>query len=201
MALGLQPPSVGGESRPTGSLPVASVVGEQGSAPLQPDIQEPPVGDEYCQTCHSNHSLTSGFTNGQPLSLYVDPRTLRDSSHNLVSCVTCHDQLGAHPAETPKTYDFAVYRTEAVEMCTRCHEAAVSGYAQSAHWEQTFSRDEGATCIDCHSPGGSGHSIPAINDRLSGLGPARVGDVCGTCHQQALASYDGTSHGKVARFG
>ncbi len=198
MALGLQPPSVGGESQPAGPIPIA---GEQGSAPLQPDIQEPPTGDEYCQTCHANHSLTAGFTNGQPFSLYVDPRNLRDSAHNLFSCVTCHDQLGAHPAETPQTFDFAVYKSDAVEMCTRCHEAAVSGYAQSAHWKQLFGRDEGATCIDCHSPDGSGHSVPPTSDRRSALGPARVADVCGNCHQQALASYSGTSHGKVARFG
>ena len=180
------------ENRPATTGPAA--------AP-QPLVQEPPTGDSYCQICHADESLSSGFTNGQPLSLYVDARDVRDSAHELLTCVTCHDQLGTHPDENPPLFDIATYRTEATEMCERCHQAAADGYAGSAHWEPVFEEGEGATCLDCHSPDGSGHSVALTSDPVSILGPARVAGACGSCHEQAQETYDHTSHGKVARFG
>lgn len=171
------------------------------AAAPQPLVQEPPSGNSYCQTCHADESLSSGFSNGQPLSLYVDARDVRDSAHELLTCVTCHDRLRTHPDENPPLFDIATYRTEANEMCERCHQAAADGYAGSAHWKPVFQEGEGATCIDCHSPDGSGHRVAVISDPESLLSPARVAGACGSCHEQALNTYDRTSHGKVARFG
>lgn len=169
--------------------------------PPQPLTQEPPKGDSYCQTCHADDALSSGFSNGRPLSLYVDARDVRDSAHGLLTCVTCHDQLETHPDETPPTFDLAAYRTEASEMCEGCHRAAADGYSASAHRAPAFEEGKGATCIDCHSPDGSGHTVVRTGDPGSMLAAAQIADACGTCHEQALSSYDRTSHGKVARFG
>lgn len=170
-------------------------------APPQPATQEPPTGDSYCQTCHADESLSGGFSNGRPLSLYVDARDVRDSAHELLTCVTCHDQLGTHPDEEPPLFDLTTYRIEANGMCERCHQSAADGYAASAHRAPEFEEGEGATCIDCHSPDGSGHSVALTSDPGSMLAPARIADTCGSCHERALNTYDQTSHGKVARFG
>lgn len=167
----------------------------------QPGTQEPPVGDSFCQTCHADDSLSGGFSNGQALSLHVDARDVRDSAHGLFSCVTCHDQLGTHPDETPPTFDLATYRSEANQMCERCHRAAADGYSGSAHRETDFIRDETGTCIDCHSPDGSGHTVALTSEPGSMLAPASIAAACGSCHERALATYEQTSHGKVARFG
>ena len=166
-----------------------------------PVAQETPTGDSYCQTCHADESLSAGFSNGQTLPLSVDARVLRDSGHDLVTCVTCHDRLGTHPDENSPTYDFDIYQAQAIEMCTQCHQAAATGYADSVHYEPTREDAEQTTCIDCHSPDGSGHSVASTSDHQSILGPAEVAGACGGCHEAALSTYEETSHGKVARFG
>lgn len=166
-----------------------------------PLTQEPPLADAYCLTCHGDSSLTAGFSNGRTLSLYANLLALRDSAHDLLSCVTCHDTYEPPPPERTEPYDFAAYQAQATEMCVRCHTAAAEGYAASAHSETVIEEGEGATCIDCHSPDGSGHSVAATKDPGSILSPARIAESCGRCHEEALSTYHDTSHGKVERFG
>jgi len=172
------------------------------AGPPQPATQELPTGDAYCLTCHSDESLNTGFADGRALSLYADARALRDSAHSLMACVTCHGKFTTHPRDQSEPLDeFTVYQTKAIEMCSRCHLAAAADYAGSAHWQPIFSEGDGATCIECHSPASSGHSIARTSDTSSMLAPERIDAACGRCHQQALSTYRETSHGKVARFG
>ena len=206
LAVALLIPLIGMESRSADAVQVprngrTSVVTDGPIIAAQPVAQETPTGDAYCQTCHADESLSTGFSNGQTLPLSVDTRVLRDSAHELLSCVTCHEQLGTHPDENGSPPDFDAYQTQAIEMCARCHLAAVDGYEGSAHWDPTRKDAERATCIDCHSPDGSGHSVGVTGDPESILGPARVAGTCGRCHDSALGTYKETSHGKVARFG
>src|SRR5574341_1448061 len=193
---GKESQSVDAIHQPTGD-PIAN----QPVAPPQPATQEPPTNDSYCQTCHSDESLSSGFSNGQALSLHVDTRVVRDSAHELLTCVTCHDQLGTHPDENPPLFDITTYRTGATEMCERCHQSAADGYAVSAHSDTVVEEGDGATCIDCHSPDGSGHSVAPTSDQASLVAPASIAGACGRCHERALSTYEQTSHGKLARFG
>lgn len=170
-------------------------------APRLPLTQEPPLPDAYCLTCHGDSSLSAGFSDGRTLSLYVDLRAVRDSAHDLLSCVTCHDTYEPPPPYRTEPYDFAAYQADATEMCARCHRAAAEGYSDSAHSETVLKEGEGATCIDCHSPDGSAHSIAETSRPGLFLRPDQIAGACGRCHEEALASYDDTSHGKVARFG
>jgi hypothetical protein len=167
----------------------------------QPLTQEQPAGDGICLTCHADSSLETSFTDGQPLSLYVDATALRDSAHFLLNCVTCHDRYEIRPPEAREQLDFVAHQNEAEAICARCHETAARGYEGSAHWKSGFIDGEVATCTDCHSADGSGHSVAATRDPQSMLAPARLADECGRCHQQAQHTFEETSHGKVARFG
>lgn len=166
-----------------------------------PRLQEPSLPDAYCLTCHGDESLSAGFSDGRALSLYVDLRAIRDSAHELLPCVTCHDTYDPPPPERTEPYDFAVYQAEATAMCSRCHAAAAEGYATSAHSETVLKEGEGATCLECHSPDGSGHSIARTSDPGLFLGAERIAGACGSCHAKALSTYRDTSHGKVERFG
>jgi hypothetical protein len=195
----------GTESRIADAIPAeplyqSPVTGGSG-APAQLLTQEQSVGDVFCLTCHADSSLETGFADGRTLSLYVDARVLRDSAHQLLDCVTCHDQYEIPRPERRDPLDFVDYQNEAEAMCARCHEAAAEGYDGSAHWQSGFKEGEVATCAECHSPDGSGHSIAATSESGSMLAPARLASTCGRCHEQARNTYEETSHGKVARFG
>lgn len=185
------------EAEPLLQLPVSGGSG----APAQPLAPEPPVGDDFCLTCHADSSLETGFTDGRALSLYVDARVLRDSAHGLLNCVTCHDQYEIPRPERRDPLDFVTYQNETEAMCARCHKTAASGYEGSAHWERGFRDGEVATCTDCHSADRSGHNVAATSDSRSMLAPARLAGTCGRCHERAQDTFEETSHGKVARFG
>ena len=195
----------GTESRTADAIPAGPLLQSPASsgseAPAQPLTQEQPVGDGFCLTCHADSSLETGFTNGRTLPLYVDARALRDSAHDLLECVTCHDQYEIPRPEVPDPLDFVAYRNAAEAMCARCHEAAADGFEGSAHWKSGFKEDEVATCTECHSPDGSGHDVAATSDSRSILAPARLAGTCGRCHEEAQDTFEETSHGKVARFG
>lgn len=163
--------------------------------------QEQSVGDAFCLTCHADSSLETGFTNGRTLSLYVDARVLRDSAHQFLDCVTCHDQYEIPRPERRPPLDFVAYQDEAEAMCARCHEAAANGYEGSAHWKSGFKEGEVAICTECHSPDGSGHNVARTSGVRSMLAPASLSGTCGRCHEKASGTYEETSHGKVARFG
>jgi predicted CXXCH cytochrome family protein len=194
----------GTDSRPVdardASMDSQALTGTE-TAPAEPGLQEPPSGDEYCLSCHTDKSLSTSFTDGRPLSLYVDARVLRDSAHELLNCVTCHNEYEVLPPELRPPIEGEAYRAEATAMCARCHQVAAEDYAGSAHSEPPLETGEGATCSGCHSPEGSGHSVGSSSGPESDFGPARVAETCGSCHEKALSSYEATSHSKVANLG
>jgi nitrate/TMAO reductase-like tetraheme cytochrome c subunit len=145
--------------------------------------------------------LTTSFTDGGLLSLYVDARAVRDSAHELLSCVTCHDDYEVLPLALRDPIEAVAYRREATEMCARCHLAAADGYEGSVHSEPPLESGEGASCVDCHSPDSSAHSVARTSAPDSPLAPSRVDGACAECHAAAVDSYLETSHGKVARLG
>lgn len=175
--------------------------GARGPFPSQPLVQEPPESDGYCLTCHADQSLTTGLAGGEILPLYVDARALRDSAHKFLSCVSCHEANRVCPPDRAGPLDMTTYRAMAKDTCKSCHQAASRGYEKSAHWKPGPDENEGASCIACHSPGGSGHSVRAMGVEDPALSAVLVTGMCGRCHQRALETYNRTSHGKVARLG
>jgi hypothetical protein len=133
--------------------------------------------------------------------LYVDARGLRDSAHDLVTCLTCHTDREVCPPDREGPLEFSAYWAEATEMCIRCHLAGAGDYADSAHGRSILSGEgDGATCVDCHSLEPSGHTTGWVSDPRLQLAPKSVEESCGRCHEQALRSYRQTSHSKLTRF-
>ena len=204
------PALAGQEGQPAPGQPaVASAAGPaSGSLGLEagggagPVTQEGVRNDSFCLTCHVNPALEARLPDGRVLSLHVDASALRDSAHGLLGCVTCHTDLETHPSGQVASSGLADYQARAAEMCVRCHLAAAGDYAGSVHGAPVLTRTgDGATCNDCHSPDGSGHST----SRLAGLRPARqaesVAENCGRCHRDELATYRRTAHSELVQFG
>jgi hypothetical protein len=164
-------------------------------------LRSPAQNDELCLTCHGDSALSMRFANGAALSLHVDASGLRDSAHGQMECVTCHVGLDTHPDPAVSFSSPADYEARAVKTCLNCHASAAAGYADSAHGVPVLaSTGSGATCNDCHSPNGSGHSTTRLASLDGGGMAASVTENCGRCHASALASYRRTNHGQLVAF-
>jgi len=204
------PAGAGDEGRPApGRAAIASAAGPAlGSLGVEtgrgagPVPQETTRNDSFCLTCHDDPALQTRLSDGTALSLQVDARALRDSAHGLLGCVTCHTDLEAHPSGQMASSGLADYEARAAEMCVRCHLAAAGDYADSVHGAPVLSRTgDGATCSDCHSPDGSGHSTSRLAGLRSAAQAEAVAENCGRCHRDELATYRRTAHSSLVQFG
>ena len=185
----------------TAARPSLRVVGADGYGRATSPPQEATRNDSYCLTCHGKPALRMRLADGHALSLYVDARALRDSAHGLLGCLTCHPG-DTYPHEKAPPRTSAGYQAEAAELCAGCHLVGAGDYAASAHGAPVLSAGgDGATCNDCHSPDGSGHSTARIAGVTSPRYAEAVAESCGGCHQEELDSYNRTAHSELVRFG
>ena len=202
------PASAGKEGQPAPGQPaVASAAGAaSGSWGLETGGGAGPVAqernDSYCLTCHDDPALETRLADGRALSLHVDASALRDSAHGLLTCLTCHSDLETHPSGKVASSGLTDYQARAAEMCVRCHLAAAGDYAGSAHGAPVLSRNgDGATCNDCHSRDGSGHSTSSLVSLRSSRQAELVAENCGRCHEDELATYRSTAHSRLVELG
>ncbi len=157
--------------------------------------------DSFCLTCHADPTLQTHFADGAALSLHVDARAVRDSAHGQLGCVTCHADRETCPSPPIAVSGPAGYEARAAGICVRCHLSAAGDYAESVHGAPVLSgAGDGATCNDCHSANGSGHSTTRVSDLPAARMTLSVAENCGRCHSDALASYRNTAHGELVQF-
>lgn len=169
------------------------------SAP-HPDQRPTEASDSFCLTCHGDPSLTTSAASGRIVSMYVDPRVLRDSAHARFNCVTCHTGLERHPDEPART-DALDRAATAVLLCVGCHVAATAGYDESVHGAPVLAgTGSGATCIDCHASDAAGHATTRLDSTVvDGLAKS-IAENCGRCHGDALDTYRMTAHSRLVRL-
>ncbi len=112
---------------------------------------------------------------GQTTSVYVNPASLKESIHSLISCVDCHRGLnmGALPhAKVIKPVD-----------CQSCHPTA--GFEKSVHG-----------ILGCESCHGS-HDMRAVKDPKSAVSKTAVSGTCGKCHTDELQKSAASAHSGV----
>jgi len=164
--------------------------------------QEATRNDSYCLTCHGDPSLETSLPDGRALSLYVNASSLRDSAHGLLGCLTCHPDRESCPTGQVACSGLADHQAQAAETCVSCHTASAASYAGSVHGVPVLSGEgDGATCNDCHSPDGSGHSTSSLVRPRSSRQAELVADNCGRCHKDELATYRSTAHSKLVKLG
>ena len=163
--------------------------------------------NENCLGCHGIEDFT--MPNGEQIniSLHITPEHFQASSHSILNCIDCHDDLQGFPHQTTK---------KIAAECTHCHQqtwdkAQLSGatekyrqlpnvleqidhYRTSIH-AQPNTQDPSRTnayCNDCHDP----HYLSPINPSSGEINREQVPAICGRCHDQPLQEYRESVHGQ-----
>jgi nitrate/TMAO reductase-like tetraheme cytochrome c subunit len=138
-----------------------------------------------CASCHAdegaNYHDSIHFRARDKAGLKVAP-----------SCADCH---GKHDIKPPSDEASRVARANVPATCGSCHEGITHKYEAGVHAAALKAGNPKAPiCADCHTA----HSIQRADTdawRLS------VTAECGTCHENVVASFRRTFHGKVTELG
>jgi len=155
--------------------------------------------DRYgCLTCHSDPQYRPKTSSRPWRELYVDEAILASSTHGPIECTACH-----------RTFDTGqrIREPDVQALCGRCHAQEQALQEASVHADPRV-----ATCLDCHSTGGSGHDTPAVLSTSSPAFIKNTTETCGGCHadERLMARYElrtdiqamylDSPHGKVVQL-
>jgi len=108
------------------------------------------------------------------------------------TCSKCHTPHRELPADDPRS---SVHRDNIKETCGSCHYGIFDTLKRSIHDpEKNGSDEKPPVCTDCHSS----HQIQRVENHDFRIEISRE---CGECHEELIASYSETYHGKVSRLG
>ncbi|MBU2648649.1 hypothetical protein KKI24_28330 [bacterium] len=162
--------------------------------------------DTQCLECHGDDALT-GETHAALTAIHVDPSVKTASVHKDLTCVKCHSDF--HPATEPACQDTGRFKSLLAAdpvadfgcrelkpvNCLNCHQKEAELFQQSTHFTVApDAKSKAPVCKDCHGT----HAIEQpklIASRLAMV------DNCGSCHQEQLASYYNSYHGKTTKLG
>jgi cytochrome b subunit of formate dehydrogenase len=124
-------------------------------------------------------------------SLHARPR-IDDQSRTNATCHDCHGSHDIRPVDREARSDNYM---NLPNVCGTCHADVLAQYQTSVHGREVASGNTAAAvCADCHSR----HGVGEVHDAE---GRVAITASCGGCHQDSLASYENTYHGKVTRLG
>jgi cytochrome b subunit of formate dehydrogenase len=148
-----------------------------------------------CLSCHGQPDFAMPGADGQMRSLYVAADHFAQSVHATLQCTACHATITEVPHNNPPL-TAAQWRQQIPALCGNCHTAALNDYLYSVHGRQiSLGGNVGAAvCTDCHT-------AHAVADPQSAATRIGITKQCGTCHADALASYQETHHGKLLALG
>ena len=151
-----------------------------------------------CAACHSNPGLTSEYQMKYPeaASQYMDSihgRALLKMG--LIVAPSCNDCHGVHDIKRAVDRDSPINKANVAKTCGKCHVKIEEIYDQSVHGQLLAKGEKnGPVCIDCHTA----HDVqPPDQGNFKALSDQR----CGRCHEDRLAHYRDTYHGKAMALG
>ena len=151
-----------------------------------------------CAKCHSNPGLTKEYQMKYPeaAAQYMDSihgRALLKMG--LIVAPSCNDCHGVHDIKRAVDRDSPINKTNVAQTCGKCHVKVEQVYDKSIHGQLLAKGDQrGPVCIDCHSA----HSVEAPDGSHFKLASDKI---CGKCHEDRLAHYRETYHGKAMALG
>ena len=195
--------SIHGMSKAMGASAAASCVDCHGSHEIQPvKNADSPVFKLNlpltCGKCHSNAGITAEYRMKYPqvAAQYTD------SIHGqallkmgLIVAPSCNDCHGVHDIKRSVDRSSLINHANVAATCGKCHLGIEKTYDASIHGQILAKGDlSGPVCVDCHSA----HQIEAPDgNNFKALSDVR----CGRCHQDRLANYRDTYHGKAMLLG
>ncbi len=177
-----------------------------------PLLAQPPRGSQLppeengCALCHGE----PGLWKGDQQRLYVAHAALAEDVHRLhgVNCHDCHggnpttlDVDQAHRVDGDVGADLLPFRAAAEDAwatCGICHADEALKLRKSVHAHaQRDSQDapgQPLSCRKCH--GQHAHGLLPVKDARSPVYLNHQVRTCGGCHEEDLATYKATVHGK-----
>jgi hypothetical protein len=153
---------------------------------------------QTCAKCHSNPGLTKEYEMKYPeaAAQYMDSihgRALLEMG--LIVAPSCNDCHGVHGIKRVVDRDSPINHANVARTCGKCHLGIEEIDDQSVHGRLLATGDKsGPVCTDCHTA----HQIenPEANN-FKALSDQRRGK----CHEDRLAHYRETYHGKAMALG
>ncbi len=165
------------------------------------------LDENNCLSCHGNTKLTRTNPDGAKISLYVNEKAANAGAHRYVDCITCHTPE-PHKVATPLT------KLSLAEKCGSCHQYEYKQHTQGVHGQQLLlGNPDVATCVDCHSPDGSPHSVIRVLEYNAPAYKKNISQTCAKCHsngdlmasygivEKVYESYMRSFHGKAIQLG
>jgi cytochrome b subunit of formate dehydrogenase len=153
---------------------------------------------QTCAKCHSNAGITKEYRMKFPeaASQYMDSihgRALLKMG--LIVAPSCNDCHGVHDIKRSVDRSSPINKAHVADTCGKCHVGVEEIYNKSVHGQLLARGDKrGPVCTDCHTAheiaNPQGNNFKAISDER-----------CGSCHQDRLAHYEETYHGKAMKLG
>ncbi len=143
------------------------------------------LDENNCLSCHGSPDLTKTGTGGEEMSLYVSEEAVNTAAHRFIDCTTCHTPE-PHKVATPLT------KLSLAEKCGSCHQYEHKLHLESIHGQQLVQGNpDAATCVDCHSPKGSPHSVIRVLEYNAPAYKKNIAQTCAKCHgeEELMASY------------
>jgi cytochrome b subunit of formate dehydrogenase len=179
---------------------------------FDPETGKRIIPNERCLTCHGDENQkTDVRDDGSTVRIFVHREQIEASVHGEQRCNSCHATIDRVPhREAP----------EVIVGCVECHQETwekhkdapegkherlevvneqIDSFMDSIH-AQPSKLDQSrtnATCYDCHDAHNIGElgSIQRAEKRLKNP------EVCGRCHEEQLAAYRTSDHGKALEKG
>ncbi len=135
------------------------------------------IDTKGCLNCHTDLDYQPETSSRPWEEFRLDEEMLASSTHGAIDCTRCHLTFATGQRITEPAVQ---------ELCGRCHINELDLQKASVHADPRV-----ATCLDCHSPGGSGHDIPPILSVESPAFPRNADETCGDCHadENLMARY------------
>lgn len=151
-----------------------------------------------CGQCHEDEKTAAALGLGKKNTI----AEYRDSIHGqalykmgLLVAPSCNDCHGVHDIHAISDSDARTSKASLAGTCGNCHYGIENTYSQSVHGQLLAKGDALApNCSDCHTA----HSIERPTN---GHFKANSDRSCGKCHEDRLANYHETYHGKAMALG
>jgi cytochrome b subunit of formate dehydrogenase len=151
-----------------------------------------------CAACHSNPGLNKEYQMKFPeaAAQYMDSihgRALLKMG--LIVAPSCNDCHGVHDIKRAVDRTSPINAANVAKTCGKCHVKVEETYNQSVHGQLVAKGDKrGPVCTDCHTA----HQVETPkNGHFKMVSDQR----CGRCHEDRLAHYRDTYHGKAMALG
>jgi predicted CXXCH cytochrome family protein len=157
-------------------------------------------GNAYCLYCH-RLKISKTHTNGEVLSLQIDPSNLAASVHNKHACNDCHTGFSRDSHPVVADASGREHSIAASDACGKCHGDKMSQVKGSVHYNLSFQVGDtlikrgnmkAPVCTDCH-----GFHTVGPKDSYETIS----GAPCRKCHEDIFGIYGKSVHGMAKARG